>query len=79
MPCRLQRLVDRAFCRDRYDAAATPAAFGAVARREVELTVLAEEPGAVVGRTLQPAHVSLWLREPQATTAPEDVSETLLR
>ena len=57
---RLQAIIDRR----KYDAAKTVAAFSATLRNEVDLTQLSEQLLAVVQETMQPAHVSLWLRPP---------------
>lgn len=58
---RLQSFVDRRFYRSRYDAARTVEAFAARLREKVGLGELTSELVALVGKTLQPAHVSVWL------------------
>jgi hypothetical protein len=60
---RVQRVVDRRFNRARYDADVTVAAFAARLQDEVDLDSVRADLAGVVTRTLEPAHLSVWLGE----------------
>jgi hypothetical protein len=61
---RIQALIDRRFYRSKYDAEQTLADFSAKLRDDIDLNHLTNEMAAVVRESLQPTHVSLWLRTP---------------
>ncbi len=62
---RIQAIIDHRFYRRKYDAAKIVEAFSATLRSEVDLSQLREHLLNVVQETMQPAHVTLWLRQPE--------------
>jgi hypothetical protein len=60
---RVQRAVDRRFFRHKYDAARTINSFSARLRDELDLDTLVGEVRVVISETMQPRHVSVWLRQ----------------
>jgi hypothetical protein len=60
---RVQNLVDRRFNRARYDADKTVEAFAARLQDSVDLDAVRADLAGIVQRSLEPAHVSVWIRQ----------------
>jgi hypothetical protein len=60
---RVQKAVDRRFNRARYDADQTVAAFAARLKDAVDLDSVRDDLASVAAKTLEPAHVSIWMSE----------------
>lgn len=58
----IQRFIDRRFYRSKYDTRKTLETFSATLRQEVDLSTLTGQLVSVVSATMQPEHISLWIR-----------------
>jgi len=66
---RIQSFIDRGFYRKKYDARKTLESFSAKLRDETDLDALSDDLVAVVRETMQPEHITLWVRP---ATAPNN-------
>ncbi|HSN78017.1 MAG TPA: hypothetical protein VL334_23325 [Anaerolineae bacterium] len=72
---RVQDTIDRRFFRKKYNAQQVLAQFAITARDETDLDALLAELARVVDETLQPEHVSVWLRKQEAPKATSGLLE----
>ena len=67
---RIQKIIDKRFYRRQYDAAKIIATFNGTLHNEMDLNTLSEQLVTVVEETMQPTHVSLWLRKAEQRRQP---------
>jgi hypothetical protein len=72
---KVRDVIDHRFYRRKYDATRTLAAFARTARDEVDLETLTAELLKVVQETVQPANLSIWLRQSEKAKAGQEAVE----
>lgn len=76
---RIQDLIDQRFYRRKYDAALAIQQFNNNLQDEVDANFLIASLLGIVDEALQPSHISIWLRHPEASSSPQHIGEMSVR